>query len=199
MKILFLDAIERVIISVFAINFFSNFINVTTIHPHYILLLAGEALGLAFVLFRPWGQPMATSPYAITVGVLGTIFPLLVSPIGYRPELATIGGSVMAVGILLAITGKVALNRRFGMVAANRGVQSRGPYSLIRHPIYAGYTITHIGFILTNPALWNVMIYVSALMLQMLRIIIEERFLMTDPDYQLYSKAVRYRLLPGIF
>ncbi len=34
---------------------------------------------------------------------------------------------------------KVLLGLSFGVVAANRGVKIGGPYSFIRHPMYAGY------------------------------------------------------------
>ena len=37
------------------------------------------------------------------------------------------------------IAGKVVLGRSFGLVPANRGIVARGPYLLVRHPIYAGY------------------------------------------------------------
>jgi protein-S-isoprenylcysteine O-methyltransferase Ste14 len=39
---------------------------------------------------------------------------------------------------------------------ANRGVVSSGLYRLVRHPIYMGYLITHAGFLLANPTVWNI-------------------------------------------
>ena len=50
-----------------------------------------------------------------------------------------------AIGLVLVVVGKMALGRSFGIVPANRGVVVRGPYTLVRHPIYTGYLITHVG------------------------------------------------------
>lgn len=199
MKNNILDAIERIIFIVFALTFYSAFLGAAKLHPHYVLLLIGETLGLIFVLFRPWNQPMATDPRSIIVAILGSVFPLLVRPIGLQPELVTLGGIIIALGIMLSLSGKVALNRRFGMIAANRGVQRSGPYALVRHPIYAGYTVAHIGYLITNPAWWNFAVYAGALLCQILRINAEERYMGADPDYQAYSTTVKYRLIPGIY
>jgi protein-S-isoprenylcysteine O-methyltransferase Ste14 len=195
----FIDALERVAFILLAANFYNVFLRQVDLHPHYILLMLGETLGLLFVLFRPWGRPIATKPYTIFIALMGSIFPLLVQPVGYQPAFVTIGGLIMALGVSLTIAGKVALNRRFGMIAANRGVQIAGPYAIVRHPIYAGYTVTHIGFLITNPAWWNIIVYAMALAFQILRIIEEERYLREDPSYDTYASAVRYRLIPGLF
>ena len=62
---------------------------------------------------------------------------------------------VAALGLALVIVGKMTLGRSFGVVPANRGVVVRGPYGVVRHPIYAGYLLTHIGFLAANPSPWN--------------------------------------------
>ena len=33
-------------------------------------------------------------------------------------------------------------------------------YSLLRHPIYAGYLITHVAFLAAHPSLWNLVVFV---------------------------------------
>ena len=50
---------------------------------------------------------------------------------------------ISTVGLLFVIAGKITLGRSFGIVPANRGVVA-GPYTLVRHPIYAGYLLSHI-------------------------------------------------------
>ena len=47
--------------------------------------------------------------------------------------------------------GKITLGRSFGVVPANRGVVVGGPYNFVRHPIYTGYLITHVAFLVANP------------------------------------------------
>ena len=63
-----------------------------------------------------------------------------------------------AVGLVIVVLGKMTLGRSFGIVPANRGVVVRGPYNFVRHPIYAGYLITHAAFLLAHPAPWNMAI-----------------------------------------
>lgn len=60
---------------------------------------------------------------------------------------------VVVGGIGLQLFAKVFLGLSFGVVAANRGVKIGGPYSFIRHPMYAGYTLSHIGLLLAMPSL----------------------------------------------
>ena len=57
----------------------------------------------------------------------------------------------MLIGLYVQISAKVILGRSFGLIAANRGIKVAGPYRIVRHPIYAGYTIIHVGFLLALP------------------------------------------------
>jgi protein-S-isoprenylcysteine O-methyltransferase Ste14 len=107
--------------------------------------------------------------------------------------------AVMLFGFLLSLSSKLALNRRFGIVAANRGVQTKWPYSIVRHPMYAGYLITQVGFFITSPTLWNAFVYAIAWTLQILRIFEEEKLLKQDEAYRTFTQRVRYRLVPGLF
>ena len=74
-----------------------------------------------------------------------------------------------------------------------------GPYRLMRHPMYAGYMITHIGVLFAMPSWWNFGIYAACWVLQIKRLLAEEKWLRTDKAYQEYMTKVRYRLLPGVF
>ena len=69
---------------------------------------------------------------------------------------------VSAVGLLIVVAGKVSLGRSFGLTPANRGIVSTGVYRLVRHPIYLGYLITHVGFVAANATAWNAVLLVAA-------------------------------------
>ena len=105
----------------------------------------------------------------------------------------------MIAGFALQLSAKLTLRRSFGVVAANRGVKANGPYRLIRHPMYAGYALTHIGFLLAGPTLWNLAIYITVLTIAVRRIVAEERVLREDAAYRALVEKVRYRLLPWVF
>jgi protein-S-isoprenylcysteine O-methyltransferase Ste14 len=106
---------------------------------------------------------------------------------------------LMLMGLLVQISGKLALGRSFGLVPANRGVKTRGLYRVVRHPIYAGYTLTHIGFLLGFPSLQNAALYAGVFAIEVTRLMREEAALKRDPVYGEYAARVRYRLLPGVF
>jgi protein-S-isoprenylcysteine O-methyltransferase Ste14 len=167
--------------------------------PHVALILISEGLAVAMILLRRRALSSDHSPYAAGVAFLGTAAPLLVIAPG-RPLIPVAAGAVvMIAGLLLNISAKVALNRSFGVTAANRGVKREGPYRLLRHPMYAGYAMTQAAFLLLNPCVWNLSIYALAWSVQILRIATEERLLLEDPAYQAYAGRVRFRLVPGVY
>ena len=110
------------------------------------------------------------------------------------------GGLVMvtlAAGLSLA--SLLALGRSFGIRPALRGLVMRGPYRIIRHPMYLSYMIGDIGYNLQE---WN---YGTALLAAagwvslIYRIYAEERMLSKDDLWPKYVSLVRYRLIPGIW
>ena len=58
---------------------------------------------------------------------------------------------------------------------ANRGVVIYGPYRYMRHPMYFGYLLNHIGLFLLRPTDFNLAIYVIAWSMQITRLLAEER------------------------
>ena len=106
---------------------------------------------------------------------------------------------VSAVGLSIVVIGKIALGRSFGVVPANRGIVVRGPYTLVRHPIYTGYLLTHVGFLMAHPTAWNLTILLAADVSLVLRALIEERVLSADVAYQGYCRRVGWHLVPGVF
>lgn len=80
----------------------------------------------------------------------------------------------------------------------NRGIVSRGPYSICRHP---AYTVKIMIWVIEGIVFGQ---YFVGLMLgfafiYFMRGWTEERHLSRDPDYQAYKKKVRWRCIPGVF
>jgi protein-S-isoprenylcysteine O-methyltransferase Ste14 len=78
-------------------------------------------------------------------------------------------------------------------------VVSSGLYRFVRHPIYLGYLTTHVGFVIANPADWNLVVLLAADIALLLRAICEERTLAADDAYRAYMGRVRWRIFPGVF
>jgi len=169
-------------------------------HATGLLLVASEALVVAFTLFRRHASIVDRSWKARSLTMFATFGPplLVLAPGGpVAPEFATL--LISAVGLSIVVAGKLSLGRSFGLTPANRGVVSSGVYRLVRHPIYLGYLITHVGFVLANPAAWNFAVLITADFALMLRAICEEDTLALDAQYREYMGRVRWRIVPGVF
>ena len=201
-KAVVLDLAERAFVSAVFLHFLyrlffgiSASVNVIT-----VLLAIGETLPFIFILLRAPSITLSQRPVDWAFGILGTIMPLLVTPNENAPLIPMMAVfAIMVSGLMLQIMAKLVLGRAFGIVAANRGVKVLGPYRLVRHPMYAGYTLTQIGFLLAMPSLLNALFYATALTMQIMRIFREERVFREDAGYQAFAGRVRYRLLPGVF
>lgn len=110
-----------------------------------------------------------------------------------------VGASLQVAGIAWQLFAKVSLKRSFGVLPANRGVVSHGAYRFVRHPMYLGYFVTDLGFVLTNFSLFNLAVLAAQLTFQVGRITQEEKLLETDASYRCYRNGVRYRLIPLVF
>jgi protein-S-isoprenylcysteine O-methyltransferase Ste14 len=194
-----IDLAERVFFVLLYATFFAPFAASVERQPYNVVALAAETILCAFVVLRPFTGVMTLQAGDWLLALSATAFPLLVRPGGDPLAPTWVVGLVMSAGVLFSVWAKLTLRMRFGIAAANRGVVMRGPYRLVRHPIYAGYFVTHTGILLANPTAFNAVVLCSAAILQVLRVHAEERFLAADPDYRQMMATVRYRVIPGVY
>lgn len=182
-------------------GFAARHINGWMVSPDYrgAGLLVVESLVVLLFLFRRRPLRTTVDPRA-WLAASGTFIPLFVEPAGVDVGgLGVAWGALQFVGVVLAGASLLSLGRSFGMVAANRGVQTHGLYKYVRHPIYASYLVTQVGYVLENFTLWNVSIIALTTAFQVWRMIEEERVLETDPAYRQYREAVPYRVVPSVY
>lgn len=198
----FRDLLARVLVGVLflflSINLLQEFLR--TGHLTGLLLLTSEALVVALTIFRRRAKAVDHSAAAAIVTAISVAGPPLVrvsAEVALLPDVAT--AVLSFAGLCLVIAGKVVLGRSFGLVPANRGVVASGPYLLVRHPIYSGYLITHIGFLLAHPSVWNVVLLGVADAALIVRALYEERILIRDERYREYCSRVGWHLVPGVF
>ena len=201
-RVMLLDIFERAVV----VLVFGHFAFVMLTAPEgtagilSIILLVSESLPVFLILTRRQSKAMSDKTVDWLLALIGTILPLLVVPVAAGALVpAGVCGAIMLIGLYVQISGKLILGRSFGLIAANRGIKVAGPYRIVRHPIYAGYTIIHVGFLLAFPSLWNVVLYSTELAIQMARLLREELLLNQDQSYRDYAARVRYRLIPMIF
>jgi len=121
-------------------------------------------------------------------------------PAGAHPVWGVrIGLALQIVGLVLWAVSFIALGRSFGVVPADRGLVLRGPYAVVRHPLYAAYMLAQLGYLLQSVSTWNVVIVILSCVCQIGRAIAEERFLGRTSVYRAYKVRVHWRLLPGLW
>ena len=103
------------------------------------------------------------------------------------------------VGMIISEGARIYLGRRFGLLPANRGVVSTGPFAIVRHPIYLGWFVLSVGFVMAYPTPRNLALLLITLPCMIWRIALEERLLGQDPAYRTYLESTRYRVIPWIY
>jgi protein-S-isoprenylcysteine O-methyltransferase Ste14 len=165
-----------------------------------LMLLITETMMVVLVLLRRNAKHLSLRPGDWALAFSATCLSLLARPFpGNTHSWDLLAIILTMAGLCTQLISKFTLGRRFGVVAANRGLCMSGPYRLVRHPIYMGYVMLHSGFFLLNPTLWNLCVFATLYTLKIPRILAEERLLGQDPEYRQYMQKVRSRLIPGVF
>jgi protein-S-isoprenylcysteine O-methyltransferase Ste14 len=142
---------------------------------------------------------------------------------GLVPRIAAIAGTYLSVGIVLlppaklsaplyliatllilggtvfALYSALKLGRSLSMLPEARQLVTRGPYALIRHPLYLGEGIALVGLTLQFMSPWALIVFGLQCACQVTRMTSEERVLSSVfPEYRNYM-AHTARLLPQVY
>ena len=130
----------------------------------------------------------------------GTFIGVLFRPEGDHPVWGIWMGVVLQlVGVAIVATCILSLGRSFGFAAADRGVVTRGPYTVVRHPMYASYLLLESGYLLQSMSVRNAAVLVIGTVCSCGRALAEERLLANNTDYLAYRSRVRRRIIPGVW
>jgi protein-S-isoprenylcysteine O-methyltransferase Ste14 len=131
---------------------------------------------------------------------VGTFAGVLFRPEGEHPAWGIWTGNVLQLlGAAIAVTCILTLGRSFGFAAADRGVVTRGAYTIVRHPIYAAYLLLESGYLLQSLSVRNAVILVIGTVCNGGRALAEERLLANNTNYLAYRRRVRRRIIPGVW
>jgi protein-S-isoprenylcysteine O-methyltransferase Ste14 len=167
-------------------------------------------IGAAFVFEQIWivvaylvRRPARTVSRRLSDWLLaffGTFGGVLFRPTGAHPHWGVDAGlGVQVVGLVIAVLSLRALGRSFGFAAADRGLVRRGPYAVVRHPIYASYVLLQLGYLLQSISVRNALVLLFASSCNVGRALAEERLLTDNGQYDAYRAQVRWRVLPGVW
>ncbi len=120
------------------------------------------------------------------------------------PKVMVPGTVILAAGYLIGtlamfqnpfFSGTVRIQRE-----RNQHVVSRGVYSIVRHPGYAGSILYYLAAATIAGGWFTWVVVFLTIVLFVVRTVLEDRYLNRELDgYRDYSKRVKYRLLPGIW
>jgi protein-S-isoprenylcysteine O-methyltransferase Ste14 len=132
-----------------------------------------------FLAFAGAREPSWLTPVTLT-------FP------AFAPWAVPTGNILIVAGACLSAWGLWYLRYSISLEPAARGLVTRGPYALARHPLYLAYLMSYSGVIIQHPTIQVALAMVAWFAVTWARIRYEERVLMaTFPEY------ARYRIRVG--
>jgi protein-S-isoprenylcysteine O-methyltransferase Ste14 len=155
-------------------------------------------IAVLFLLRRPlialgnWVQLVSCLPTMIGFGLSLRLTPSLT-------QWPWPAHALFACGAVLTIAAFLSLGGSFGVLPALRAAVTRGPYSIVRHPAYAGELIMAAACFAAGPSLLAVTPWLLLLPGVVWRILAEESVLARDEEYSRYQAQVRWRLAPWIW
>ena len=169
----------------------------------------GRPIGLVFAIQQLWvaavflarRAPRTVSRRALDwiAAYAGWLTSFLVRPGGYHLAWGVaVGFWLQVLGLSLWALAFLKLARSYGIVPADRGLVTGGPYSVVRHPLYSAYVLGGLGYLMQSLSIRNAVIDAIAIGWQLVRISAEERHL-AGAEYAAYRARVRWRLCPGVW
>jgi protein-S-isoprenylcysteine O-methyltransferase Ste14 len=169
---------------------------------HHLLSAVLWSLFAVMVVIRPVPIHRSGSLVGAAVAIGAQLAFLLAGAIagetGSGPAVA-IGNVLLVAGLVFSVVSVAVLGRCFGVLPDVRGLVTRGPYRLVRHPLYLGELVALLGIVIGADRWWLALpVWMAGLVLQLLRTGYEERSLRTVfPEYGDYAAHTK-RLIPGV-
>jgi protein-S-isoprenylcysteine O-methyltransferase Ste14 len=155
-------------------------------------------------LIRPTAKAKARGWFPRVAAVLGSW--LMLVGMLFLPRRTDLGLPVLVISVSLILIGDVLavvilrrLGRSFSIMAEARRLVTDGPYSIIRHPLYAAELIATLGAVLQYISIPAALLVLTQFAFQVIRMRNEEAVLgRAFPNYAAY-KARTARLIPHVW
>ena len=167
------------------------------------IYVSGHLLVLGIALTRPPPKVQDISLSSSIAVVVAYAYPyaqvIYLRWVPGTPAWPGVGLVLVMLGACLSFASLLCLGRWFGVWPAFRGLAMRGPYRLVRHPMYLAYVLADIGYNLYEYNFGTVLLVIAGWSSLFYRIRAEERILSQDAGWSSYVALVRYRLFPGLW
>lgn len=166
------------------------------------ILLCLESGLVAYRLNARLPDRVGNQPWKVhLIAWASVLLPLLIQTRAPVPLPATL---IACLGAALSVWSLISLGESFGMAPADRGLVYKGPYRLIRHPMYLGALVIAEAAVVGSLRIdalrwqdaWNLVILGLAFACAIYRIRKEEALI---DGYTAYTKIVHWRLIPGVW
>lgn len=156
-------------------------------------------VGLAYLIRRP-ARLASRRLDDWLLAFCGTFAGVLFRPEGAHPAWGVQTGlGLQLLGVVIVVASLLTLGRSFGFTAADRGLVTRGPYAVVRHPMYSSYLLLQSGYLLQSLSARNGAVLLVGSMCNAGRALAEERLLARNQEYAGYRRQVRWRMIPGVW
>jgi len=116
--------------------------------------------------------------------------------------LVIVSNLLMLIGYILVflVFKENSYTSRIVEVEKGQKVIATGPYSVIRHPMYAGVILMYLTMPLALGSYWAILFFIPTVPMIIFRALEEEKLLLKDlKGYREYCRKVKYRIIPGIW
>jgi protein-S-isoprenylcysteine O-methyltransferase Ste14 len=145
------------------------------------------------------GQSVVTRAVAIIATFLPLISQFLGEPVFADPLILITADLLAVCGMVLIVVALWTLGRNFSIIPQARQLVCRGPYRLVRHPLYVGELLCTLGIMIKVFNWQRLAMFLVLVAFQVFRAMEEEKLLS-----QVFPKYVEYasrapRFIPGLF
>ena len=160
--------------------------------------------GLIIWCYLRRGPAIATSGLSLAsvVAVIATFAPFPFPLLHHKPPglaVQVLADLLLVAGTAWAVWALRSLGRNVSIIAQAREVAERGPYRLVRHPLYLGEMVSLLGLAVAAGTVAAFAAWAAFVAMQVYRARTEEQVLLAAlPGYQAYRDRTA-ALVPGVF
>jgi protein-S-isoprenylcysteine O-methyltransferase Ste14 len=179
-----------------------NLIKATGLINHLLIICFYILLILLYFL-RTAAVSTSKSPVTNIIAILAAFIPFTIPVLGTNsfagPLNALISSVIIILGMLLTIYALLALGRNVSIIPQARRLVKKGPYRLVRHPLYLGELTSVFGIVAAEVTISKMMVFFLFMAAQIYRSLREEKLLESIfHEYQEYCLKTP-RFIPLFF
>ena len=158
-------------------------------------------VSVVFVIGRSSPVRQDLSAPSIIIVVAALCWPLMFMALDHAPMLLSTEAAVAQLfSVILMFSATVMLRGNFSVFPQYRQIVMKGPYAIVRHPLYAAYLVFDAVFAFEQGSALAIMFWIVECLILAWRAEREERLLIhSASDYVAYLSDVRYRFLPLVY